>query len=452
MVVEPGAEFNFAYVIPGPGPTRLALPTALQMGWKNSPGYFCPATESTCQLAYSILKDSAAHKQLPPHPLEGKFLPAVLPEQALSQEEIISFLVRVYLDDFMKAAAVSRNNIEHLGWITRAVLHAIHAVFPPPEVTGHTGGKDSVSIKKLDKLDGLWHFIKELLGFECNGDARTVGITEDKALAYITLIEKALEAMFISGPTLKQISGKLQHLGLISPTMKGFMTPINRALATHERDKGTIGLGKKNDLRMVLRHCIFLIQQMRLRPTHIRELVSPHLPHIYGFTDSCGLGCGGALLPCTEWIPPTIWYLEYPPDIQKRLLHMMNQGGVTVNDGEMAAIIIQALVLELLKPLQYLSLCSYSDNKVSVGQQDKQATRADSPVPDRFLRAWATRRHSQAAGPADIPHIRAQRMTLRTLPRARFNWTQAHSSHDSLHSFHFPPSSAVGLLSVCHTR
>ena len=136
--------------------------------------------------------------------------------------------------------------------------------------------------------------------------------------------------------------------------------------------------GAHSALREVLEHCIFLIREMRKRPTSIRELVSPHLPHIYGFSDSCGLGCGGVLLPCTEWIPPIVWTVEYPPDIQHKLLHLQNQGGVTVNDGEMVGTVLQALVLELWRRSEYSSFCSFCNNSVSVGQHKNQAARTDS--------------------------------------------------------------------------
>ena len=50
MVVQGGAksEWNFAYVLPQePGkPTRLVVPNAPQMGWKESLGFFCSASET----------------------------------------------------------------------------------------------------------------------------------------------------------------------------------------------------------------------------------------------------------------------------------------------------------------------------------------------------------------------------------------------------------------------
>ena len=48
LVCEEGEEWNFAYVLPQPGgePVRLVVPTSLQMGWVESPAYFCAASKT----------------------------------------------------------------------------------------------------------------------------------------------------------------------------------------------------------------------------------------------------------------------------------------------------------------------------------------------------------------------------------------------------------------------
>ena len=45
---EEGEEWNFAYVLPQPAgqPVKLVIPTSLQMGWIESPPYFCAAAET----------------------------------------------------------------------------------------------------------------------------------------------------------------------------------------------------------------------------------------------------------------------------------------------------------------------------------------------------------------------------------------------------------------------
>jgi hypothetical protein len=49
MAVNEADAWNFAYVLPGAGPhipIRLVIPDALQMGWSESPPFFCAATKT----------------------------------------------------------------------------------------------------------------------------------------------------------------------------------------------------------------------------------------------------------------------------------------------------------------------------------------------------------------------------------------------------------------------
>jgi hypothetical protein len=55
MVVEPEARWNVAYVMPSARgePVRLVIPRAVQMGWNESPAYFCATTETARDVAQS---------------------------------------------------------------------------------------------------------------------------------------------------------------------------------------------------------------------------------------------------------------------------------------------------------------------------------------------------------------------------------------------------------------
>ena len=48
-----GGEWNFAYVLPQPEgePVKFVIPASLQMGWIESPPYFCVASETGCDVA-----------------------------------------------------------------------------------------------------------------------------------------------------------------------------------------------------------------------------------------------------------------------------------------------------------------------------------------------------------------------------------------------------------------
>jgi hypothetical protein len=105
-----------------------------------------------------------------------------------------------------------------------------------------------VSIKKLERWEGLWHYRKEVLGFELDGGDCTIGILTTKAMAYQEVIMMALSKSKIALQKLWKIQGKLQHVGLIAPSIRGFMTPINCAMVCCE-NRGHIGLGHKSVFR-----------------------------------------------------------------------------------------------------------------------------------------------------------------------------------------------------------
>ncbi len=67
MDCEVGEEWNFAYVLPQDQtkPTRLVVPTSLQMGWVESPLYFCAATKTARDIASDYCDTPVG--SLPPH-------------------------------------------------------------------------------------------------------------------------------------------------------------------------------------------------------------------------------------------------------------------------------------------------------------------------------------------------------------------------------------------------
>lgn len=130
MLVEEDAKWNFAYVMPDPpgSPVRLVVPSALQMGWAESPAYFCAATET----GRDIIHQSVASKQdLPPHVFEKYMHPAKKPKRSSKEDSMYS--VSVYLDDFI-GAVVENASGTLLGRVTKAALHGIHSIFPPPKL------------------------------------------------------------------------------------------------------------------------------------------------------------------------------------------------------------------------------------------------------------------------------------------------------------------------------
>jgi hypothetical protein len=180
LVVPEDDEWHFAYVLPKASPdepTQLVIPSCLQMGWCDSPAYFCAASET----ARDVAEELAQHPRgsLPEHPLEGYLVPpGEWPDDTIEQQasDFVK-LLEVYVDDFIQLAQTeNRAQLEHL---SRAILHAIHSVFPPPAVTGHNG-EDPIALKKLKEGDGLWSVRKEILGWVFDGAKRCIELPTAK--------------------------------------------------------------------------------------------------------------------------------------------------------------------------------------------------------------------------------------------------------------------------------
>ena len=143
---------------------------------------------------------------------------------------------------------------EILRWVTRGTMHGIHAVFPPTDVTGHTGGKDSISEKKLKKGDAAWATGKTMLGLFIQGEpgvGRTIGLPAEKTDLYVESLENALAKKKMMLRDFLKVSGRVRWASTAIPSIKGFMAPCNRA-AAGKGPKHFVGLGKDREVREAL--------------------------------------------------------------------------------------------------------------------------------------------------------------------------------------------------------
>ena len=63
---------------------RIVVPSALQMGWAESPAYFCAATKTGRDTIDLLLREDI---DLPEHPLEGSMKPTDMPRTAPPEAE-----------------------------------------------------------------------------------------------------------------------------------------------------------------------------------------------------------------------------------------------------------------------------------------------------------------------------------------------------------------------------
>jgi hypothetical protein len=116
MIVKEEEVWSFCYVMPDPpgDPIRIVVPSALQMGWTESPAYFCTATETARDVIQGLVADKV---QLPPHCFEHYMHPDKPAKRSKKDDPANG--AYVYLDDFI-GAAVENKEGTLLGRITRA--------------------------------------------------------------------------------------------------------------------------------------------------------------------------------------------------------------------------------------------------------------------------------------------------------------------------------------------
>ena len=168
---EEGKEWNFCYVLPQPAgqPIKLVVPTSLQMGWVESPPYFCAASETgrdvACQYIDTPVGSLPEHKFMP-YTNQGRDY-GELPAGGTGDNGF-RFLVEVYVDDYIAIATpTTRAQLDH---VANGVLMGIHDVFPPNDEDDN----DPVSLKKLLKEEGSWALQKDVLGFMFDGNEKTL--------------------------------------------------------------------------------------------------------------------------------------------------------------------------------------------------------------------------------------------------------------------------------------
>ena len=65
----------------------------------------------------------------------------------------------------------------------------MHCIFPPPQITGHTG-EDPISLKKLKDGDGLWDYRKVILGWIFDGIERSIQLPTEKIKQILIELKK----------------------------------------------------------------------------------------------------------------------------------------------------------------------------------------------------------------------------------------------------------------------
>ena len=397
LVVRTEDSFNFAFVLPQlPGqPTRIVVPSAVQMGWVESPSYFCAVTETARDITQHLINTNAS---LPAHPIENLMAIPTVPLRARTDEPDSS--IQVYVDDFVNATTQSTDET-YVPKIRRASIHGIHSVFPETATTKHANGKEPISESKLKKGDGNFDTTKEMIGFRFCGIKRTVCLPAAKAKRFIKETHTMLRRKRIPLKLLQTVVGKLRHAAVILPAARGFFTPINNIMNTTERSI-TLNIDAKSAL---LDTCT-LIHQLGNRPTHVNELI-PDPPSHVAYHDAAAEGAGGVWFSLIDRMQPVVWRLEFPQDIANDVRSQDNPtGSLTNSDLELAAeIFAVGIIVETEPNIKHKTIGTLCDNSPTVSWIERMASKSIFPTAGRLLRGLAYMLHSRQVGGVITVHV-----------------------------------------------
>jgi hypothetical protein len=232
MDAEDGSEWNFSHALSqSPGnPCLLVVPTSLQMGWVESPPFFCTASETARDVAQDYCETELGTH--PPHKFThyviGNHAYEELPETDPTGQPF-QYLLQVYIDNFVSLVIpTSRDQLHH---VSTGTMTRIHDVF----LAGDNNFNDPISEKKLKQLDGEYATTKTILGFEFDGLAKTLLLKDAKRAHLFTILDGWLHSsrtgtLGIPFKEFKSVIAKIWHAFTVIPTGWGLLIPCNKML------------------------------------------------------------------------------------------------------------------------------------------------------------------------------------------------------------------------------
>jgi hypothetical protein len=428
--------WNFCYVLPSQetvadiADIEIVVPNCLQMGWCESPPLFCSASETGRDVIEELMKQDS----LPEHRFEQQMFDETYNDSITPQE--LANLIEVFVDDYIAISnAASKEQLLH---ISRAMLHGIHSIFPPPDVTGHAG-EDPIAQKKMKEGEGLWQDCKEILGWLFDGKAYTISLPEKKIAAIVAEINKIKKISNhkqgrnrrVPLNRWQKLAGKLLHASFGLVGGKAMFSPIWKAME---------GSPKFIQFNPALSECLkdwkYILKNMFKNPTDISLLVAEY-PDFTGYLDACGLGAGGVLLSGSSKFPPMVWQVEWPEDIKT----LFAAHTITINDLELAAIVLSWLSFEnILTNMKGIRIGLSCDNTSAVAWNDKGSS-SSSKVAGRLLRMMYLRLRDKEAGETMAINIAGVNNNMADIASRAFKKGKFFEANDNLLQYfntHFP--------------
>jgi hypothetical protein len=167
-----------------------------------------------------------------------------------------------------------------------------------------------------------------------------------------------------------------------------------------------------------------VIHQLGKQKVNCKQL-APNLPWYIGSVDACKYGMGGVWLSGTKPLHPIVWRVKFPPDI----VQLFEEGHLSINDLEAAAILMGYLLLAAITPLQHAHIALWSDNTSAVAWTRKMSSMV-SQAGQLLTRALFLRFVIECSSPLAPLNIAGEDNSMADLPSRSYQATGVEGNYD----------------------
>jgi hypothetical protein len=172
------------------------------------------------------------------------------------------YALEAYINDFV--SIVIPTSQEQLIHMATAIMSGIHDVFPADLVDSN----NPISEKKLLKGEGQYALIKTILGFEFDGQQKTLWLEEEKRAKLLTILHRWIHAgtqnRGVPFAEFESVVAKLRHTFTALPGGRGLLSPCNRLL---KRRPPVVYFHRNEPLCSAMSDCCTILQKSTQRPT-----------------------------------------------------------------------------------------------------------------------------------------------------------------------------------------
>ena len=215
-------------------------------------------------------------------------------------------------------------------------MMGIHDVFPPAKLEDD----DPNSVKKLKKGDGAWAPGKEILGFDFDGDERTIIFNEKKKEELISILKQWTRlakkkqmcgAVRVPFEEFRTVINRLHHAAVCVPTGRALLSECN-TFAAIERKWVFFRWGSTLCNEMVGWRT--LLREATNKPTKCSTLVSGH-PDYIGIVDASTEGVGAIAVGELTAMRPTVSRLVWTQEVRDRVLCPVKNPTGTITNSDL---------------------------------------------------------------------------------------------------------------------